>query len=48
MMTRKIPISVYIDIPDFEKLETISRDKDKSVSQLVRESVQKFLKSEKV
>lgn len=43
MSSRKVNVSTYIMLTDFEKLERISRTTGKSVSGLVREIIEKHL-----
>jgi predicted DNA-binding protein len=46
-LTHKVNVSAYIEQEDLERLEDLSRETGKSISALIREAVQEFLKANK-
>lgn len=43
MMSRKVPITTLIDPGDVEQLDKIARERDVSLSSLIRQAIKDFL-----
>jgi predicted DNA-binding protein len=43
---RKNPVTIYLSEEDYQKLANISREKERSISSIVREVIKEWLKSQ--
>jgi predicted CopG family antitoxin len=44
-MGKKNPVTIYISEEDYQKLADISREKERSISSIIREVVKEWLKT---